>query len=252
MSRSFQRLRQGPSRGDWLPVSDSTPALLRAEQLFCERDDRVLFQNLSFSLLQGQILQIEGPNGSGKTTLIRILCGLSQDFEGGLFWCGKPLAEAVIAFRQSSVYFGHNTGVKMALTAQENLTWMAQVKGATGSLPALANDIDEALARVGLRGFEDVPLYTLSAGQKRRVALAGLLLRPMPLWILDEPFTAIDKAGVQALESLIVAHAMQGGSVVLTTHHELSIQPDKLQKLTLGVKFPSTASESSPEAAGAR
>lgn len=233
-------------------MSDSTPALLRAEQLFCERDDRVLFQNLSFSLQRGQILQIEGPNGSGKTTLIRILCGLSQDFEGELFWCEQPLAEAVTAFRQSSVYFGHNTGVKLALTAQENLTWMAQVKGATGSLPALASDIDQALSRVGLRGFEDVPLYTLSAGQKRRVALAGLLLRPMPLWILDEPFTAIDRAGVQELEALIVAHAMQGGSVILTTHHELSIQADKLQKLTLGARLPGSSAATSAEVASAR
>lgn len=215
-------------------MSESTPALLRAEKLFCERDDRILFQNLSFSLGQGQILQIEGPNGSGKTTLIRILCGLSQDFEGDLYWQETPLAQVVTAFRQSSVYFGHNTGVKLALTAQENLNWMAQIKGITWPAAELATRIDGALEQVGLRGFEDVPLYTLSAGQKRRVALAALQLKPIPLWILDEPFTAIDRHGVQELESLIVNHALQGGSVILTTHHELSIGPEKLQKLTLG------------------
>ena len=162
----------------------------------------------------------------------------SQDFEGELFWQGQPLPQVVTAFRQSSVYFGHNTGVKLALTAQENLTWIAQVKGLDGAREALARDIDQALQRVGLRGFEDVPLYSLSAGQKRRVALAGLLLRPMPLWILDEPFTAIDKSGVKELETLIVEHALQGGSVILTTHHELSIDPAKLQKLTLGLNHP--------------
>lgn len=215
-------------------MSESTPALLRAEKLFCERDDRILFQNLSFSLGQGQILQIEGPNGSGKTTLIRILCGLSQDYEGDLYWRETPLPRAVTAFRQSSVYFGHNTGVKLALTAQENLGWMAQVKGLACTGTELSARIDEALSQVGLRGFEDVPLYTLSAGQKRRVALASLLLKPIPLWILDEPFTAIDRRGVQELEELIVNHALQGGSVILTTHHELSIEPDKLKKLTLG------------------
>lgn len=208
--------------------------MLRAEGLFCERDDRVLFDQLSFSLSPGQILQIEGPNGSGKTTLIRILCGLSQDFEGELFWQDQPISKVASQFRQSCVYFGHNTGVKLALTAEENLRWMAQVKGFTGSDNALAEAIDERLEKVGLRGFEDVPLYTLSAGQKRRVALASLLLMPMPLWILDEPFTAIDKHGVAELERLIIEHANSGNSVILTTHHELAISPDKLKKLTLG------------------
>lgn len=216
-----------------MPVASDT-LLLRAENLFCERDDRVLFDGLCFALPEGQILQIEGPNGSGKTTLIRILCGLSQDFEGELYWRETPLNQVVTEFRQASVYFGHNTGVKLALTAQENLVWMAQIKGLPGGQEQLQRKIDAALARVGLQGFEDVPLFTLSAGQKRRVALAGLLLQSMPLWILDEPFTAIDKAGVSALETLIVEHAEQGGSVILTTHHQLAIAPEKLQKLTLG------------------
>ncbi|MDX1693553.1 MAG: cytochrome c biogenesis heme-transporting ATPase CcmA [Ketobacteraceae bacterium] len=230
-------------------MPDATPALIRADRLYCERDDRVLFQNLSFSLDQGQILQIEGPNGSGKTTLIRILCGLSQDFEGDLYWRGQPLSRVVTAFRQASVYFGHHTGVKLALTAQENLVWMAQIKGIPWDRQTLAERMDQALERVGLRGFEDVPLYTLSAGQKRRVALAGLLLKPMPLWILDEPFTAIDRAGVQELEALIVDHALQGGSVILTTHHELSIAPDKLHKLLLGAGSRAAAPQAEAEEA---
>lgn len=208
--------------------------LLRAKGLFCERDDRVLFDDLGFSLNQGQILQIEGPNGSGKTTLIRILCGLSQDFEGELFWRGRPLPEVVTEFRQSSVYFGHNTGVKLVLTAQENLRWISEAKGLDFSRATLNARIDEVLQQVGLTGFEDVPLYTLSAGQKRRVALASLLLKQLPLWILDEPFTAIDKMGVTELEALIIDHANSGGSVILTTHHQLAIAPEKLQKLVLG------------------
>ncbi|MCG8316205.1 MAG: cytochrome c biogenesis heme-transporting ATPase CcmA [Pseudomonadales bacterium] len=208
--------------------------LLRAEGLFCERDDRVLFDDLSFNLDAGRILQIEGPNGSGKTTLIRILCGLSLDFEGALFWRNQPLSEVETEFRQSSVYFGHNTGVKLVLTAQENLRWISEAKGLTFTDLTLNERIDEVLQRVGLLGFEDVPLYSLSAGQKRRVALASLLLKPLPLWILDEPFTAIDKGGVAELETLIIDHANSGGSVILTTHHQLAIAPQRLQKLVLG------------------
>ena len=166
-------------------LSASAETLLKAEGLFCERDDRVLFDGLSFSVQTGQILQIEGPNGSGKTTLIRILCGLSQDFEGDLFWQGQPMGQVAASFRQSCVYFGHNTGVKVALSAEENLHWMAQIKGLQLGKVALSKRIRSVLEKVGLIGFEDVPLYTLSAGQKRRVALASLLLKPMPLWILD-------------------------------------------------------------------
>ncbi|MCG8670949.1 MAG: cytochrome c biogenesis heme-transporting ATPase CcmA [Pseudomonadales bacterium] len=215
-----------------MPVSPNS--LLTADSLFCERDDRVLFSGLSFSVEPGQILQIEGPNGSGKTTLIRILCGLSQDFEGDLFWRGQPMSEVASQFRQSCVYFGHNTGVKLALTAEENLHWMSQIKGIQADKHSLNENIQNLLDKVGLRGFEDVPLYTLSAGQKRRVALASLLLKPIPLWILDEPFTAIDKKGVAELEQLIIEQANNGGSVVLTTHHELAISPEKLKTLTLG------------------
>lgn len=215
-------------------LSASAETLLKAEGLFCERDDRVLFDGLSFSINPGQILQIEGPNGSGKTTLIRILCGLSQDFEGDLYWQNQPMRQVAASFRQSCVYFGHNTGVKLALTAEENLHWMAQIKGLQLSKADLSERIQSVLEKVGLVGFEDVPLYTLSAGQKRRVALASLLLKPMPLWILDEPFTAIDKKGVAELEQLIIEQANEGRSVILTTHHELAISPDKLKKLTLG------------------
>ncbi|PIE42651.1 MAG: heme ABC transporter ATP-binding protein CcmA [Gammaproteobacteria bacterium] len=215
-------------------MSVSAKPLLQAKDLYCERDDRILFAGLSFAVQAGQILQIEGPNGSGKTTLIRILCGLSQDFEGSLYWQGQPLDKVAAGFRQSCVYFGHNTGVKLALTAEENLNWMAQIKGLSLGSSELAQRIQAVLARVGLLGFEDVPLYTLSAGQKRRVALASLLLEPVPLWILDEPFTAIDKKGVAELEQLIIEQANEGRSVILTTHHELAISPDKLQKLTLG------------------
>jgi len=205
--------------------TQSKAPLLEAMSLLCERDDRVLFDKLSFSIAPGDIAQVEGPNGSGKTTLIRILCGLSTDFEGKLFWRGQPMASSRERFCQEHLYFGHLTGIKAPLTAVENLRWMALCRGSSLQGPMLDDAIDQALFKVGLNGFEDAPVYTLSAGQKRRVALARLFLEAVPLWVLDEPFTAIDKKGVAELEKIIEQHAKQGGAVILTTHHELSIDP---------------------------
>lgn len=208
-------------------------ALLRADKLFCERDDRVLIKDLAFSLQTGEVMQIEGPNGSGKTTLLRILCGLSDDYQGEIHWQGQPGSRVAQAFRRDTLYFGHLTGVKFSLTPRENLHWMLQLKGVSAN-PALLNEhIDQALAQVGLFSFEDVPVYSLSAGQKRRVALARLLIEPARLWVLDEPFTAIDRSGVAELEQLIQVHAEGGGSVLITTHHALDLPG--IRKLQLGI-----------------
>ncbi len=207
--------------------------LLQARQLSCERDDRMLIRDLSFDLHGGDILQIEGPNGSGKTTLIRILCGLSDDFEGELFWRGQPRHRNHDQFRQEHLYFGHLTGIKTSLSPRENLRWILQLKGVAGSHSALDASIDSALEKVGLASYEDVPVYALSAGQKRRVALARLQVEQARLWVLDEPFTAIDRKGVAELETLIQQHAAHGGSVLLTTHHALELPG--LRKLQLGL-----------------
>ncbi|WP_417584104.1 cytochrome c biogenesis heme-transporting ATPase CcmA [Nitrincola sp.] len=192
--------------------------LLQVVDLFCERDDRVLFDGLCFSVFPGEILQVEGQNGSGKTTLLRILGGLSQQYEGQILWRGKPVTKHVEAFRRQLLYFGHQAGVKAILTAEENLRWYAALD------PGIdLQQITRALDAVGLKGFEDVPCHMLSAGQNRRVNLARLYLSRAPLWILDEPFTAIDKKGVAAKEALLVEHAARGGTVMLTTHHELDL-----------------------------
>ncbi|HEY5717626.1 MAG TPA: cytochrome c biogenesis heme-transporting ATPase CcmA [Motiliproteus sp.] len=201
--------------------------LLEANNLFCERDERILFENLSFTLNAGEILQVEGPNGSGKTTLLRILAGLSSAYEGDLQWKGESMDDARDDFLASMLYFGHLPGVKATLTAEENLRWYCAVHPLTR-----IEGISEALAKVGLRGFEDVPCHSLSAGQNRRVSLARLYFSEAPLWILDEPFTAIDKRGVAEKEALIAAHAAKGGSVILTTHHELAIP--NVRQLSLG------------------
>lgn len=201
--------------------------LLKVEQLYCERDDRILFEDLGFSLSAGDVVQIEGQNGSGKTTLLRILAGLSRNYEGTIFWKGEPISDVVEDFRQSLLYFGHQPGVKAVLTPLENLAWYAAMH------PTIdRRQVTEALAQVGLQGYEDVPCHMLSAGQNRRVSLARLYLSSAPLWILDEPFTAIDKRGVAAKEALIAQHAERGGSVILTTHHELAMG-DRVRRVNL-------------------
>ena len=202
--------------------------LLSAKSLFCERDDRILFEGLDLTLNTGEILQIEGRNGSGKTTLLRILSGLSSHFEGELFWQGEVMGEVQEAYLADLVYIGHLPGVSEQLTTEENLRWHCALH------PSLdIEKIDYAIAQVGLRGFEDLPAYQLSAGQKRRIALARLYMSNARLWILDEPFTAIDKVGVAAKEALMLKHLSRGGSVILTTHQDMSDQMP-VRTLSLG------------------
>ena len=201
---------------------------LEVRNLACTREDRTLFAGLSFRLAPGHAIQIEGPNGSGKTTLLRMLCGLRLPDEGEIRWNGADISEERAAFLSDLNYIGHAHGVKGELTPLENLR-------VARSLAARGNDLslDEALARVGLFGFEDVPARTLSAGQRRRVALARLLINPAPLWILDEPFTAIDVQGQKQIEDMITAHVLNGGMAVLTSHHPLALSEDHLSCVSL-------------------
>jgi len=172
-----------------------------------ERGGRRLFSDLSLQVEAGQLWQIEGPNGAGKTSLLRILAGLSR-----YGFSGRVVREAPLLF------LGHQPATKLLLTARENLSW--HVAG-DGEHDAAA--IESALSSVGLYGYEDVPSHTLSAGQRRRISLARLYLSAAPLWLLDEPFTAIDRAGVASLEGLLVAHVARGGAVALTSHQPLHV-----------------------------
>ncbi len=202
---------------------------LEAVALACERDWRLLFEQLELRLEKGQMLQISGPNGSGKTSLLRLLCGLMQPTAGQILIRGRPLESQRSELARNLLWIGHAAGIKGLLTPEENLAWLCALHQ-----PADREAIWQALAQVGLRGFEDVPCHTLSAGQQRRVALARLYLAPPPLWILDEPFTALDKHGVAQLEAHLARHCEQGGLVVLTTHHTLTEKPAGYRELDLG------------------
>ena len=206
-----------------------TSPLLEAVALACERDLRMLFEHLELRLAGGDMVQISGPNGSGKTSLLRLLAGLMQPTAGEVRLNGKPLNEQRTELARNLVWIGHAAGIKDVLTPEENLSWLSALHH-----PATREAILQALAAVGLKGFEDVPCHTLSAGQQRRVALARLYLDGPPLWILDEPFTALDKQGVAQLEEHLARHCEQGGMVVLTTHHTLARMPAGYRDLDLG------------------
>lgn len=215
-----------------------TSPLLETVALACERDWRMLFERLDLRLGAGEMLQVVGPNGSGKTSLLRLLCGLMQPTAGQVRLNGRPLEEQRGELARNLLWIGHAAGIKGLLSAEENLAWLCALHQ-----PADHAAIWRALEAVGLRGFEDVPCHTLSAGQQRRVALARLYLDAPPLWILDEPFTALDKQGVAQLEEHLARHCEDGGLVVLTTHHTLSRMPGGYRDLDLGQHARETAGE---------
>lgn len=206
----------------------ATP-FLQAKALACERDGRMLFENLDLQLHAGDMLQISGPNGCGKTSLLRLLCGLMQPTAGQVLLDAQPLSPQSAAPDSKLLWIGHAPALKDVLTPLENLSWLSALHQ-----PAGAAAIAAAIDSVGLAGFEDVPCHTLSAGQQRRVTLARLYLPGPRLWLLDEPFTALDRQGIEQLENHLAGHCEQGGMIVMTTHHSLSRLPAGYRDLDLG------------------
>lgn len=203
--------------------------MLEIRNVTCIRDERVLFEQLSFTVSDGELIQIEGQNGAGKTTLLRIIAGLGYSDEGDIYWNGESIKQNREDFHSALLFLGHHTGVKRELTVFENLAFYQSMHNNYNE-----EAIWDALARVGLAGREDVAAGQLSAGQQRRVALARLWLSNHKLWVLDEPLTAIDKQGVKVLEQLFMDHAKQGGIVLLTTHQDLFTDSNELKKIRLG------------------
>ncbi len=198
--------------------------------LTCFRGDRRLFAGLDFTVETGQVLHVSGPNGAGKTTLLRILCGLTQPESGEVRWRGQSIGELKEEYAREVLYLGHLNGLKVELTPVENLMAWAALHGFELGEEAIL----DALAAMALKGIDDLPVKVLSQGQKRRVALARLLLGRQPLWILDEPFVALDRHAVGVLEGAIGAHLDGGGLVVLTTHQAFTLATGHLCELALG------------------
>ena len=192
--------------------------MLEATDLECARGDRVLFSDLSFSLQRGEVLHVNGPNGSGKTTLLRALCGLMTPTRGEVRWRGEKIRNLGEEYLKELSYLGHLNGIKDDLTGLENLLMAARL----GDRPLSVDEARRALARAGLDACEELPVKLLSQGQKRRVALARLRVARTVLWVLDEPYSALDSGSVQGLQGMIKGHVAGGGMAVITTHQEVA------------------------------
>ena len=207
----------------------SSTVLLQTRDLSCMRNDRLLFEHLDIGLEAGQMLVVEGPNGCGKTTLLRILTGLRLADGGEVLWRGAPIDRLAGDYFEQVNYVGHHDGVKHELSCLENLR-LARAMGVPSQL-----DLDDVLERVNLYAYGETEAGSLSAGQKRRLALARLIATDAMLWILDEPFTSLDKASMALFSGMFEQHLQQHGVIVMTSHHDISLPTQALQRLQMGM-----------------
>ena len=204
--------------------------MLEASHLECVRGSRTLFSGIGFSLAPGALLRVTGANGRGKTTLLRALCGLFLPTAGEVRWKGENVRALREEYWSQLLYLGHANALKDDLTPQENLAFACGI----GGLTVPVSEARAALGRFGLAGLERLPVRVLSQGQRRRAALARLAVAGMlPLWILDEPFAALDAAGIALVQSLAGEHLARGGMVVLTTHQEARVAADSVIDINL-------------------
>lgn len=212
--------------------------MLESAGLACERGERRLFEGLNLQLHAGTVTWLRGRNGRGKTSLLRLLAGLSSPAAGDIHIMGRPARQAGPAWRRHWAYVAHQNALKDDLTATEALAFLARLHGLQASPSAL----QRALHRMGMANRQHAPVRTLSQGQRRRIALARLALQgSATLWLLDEPFDALDVDGIQALNDLIAEHAARGGCVLLTSHQALSLQQPVPLLLDLEAYAPAVA-----------
>lgn len=206
-----------------------THFLLSLHELQCRRGERQLFSNVDVKLQRGELLQVEGENGSGKTSLLRIVAGLSEAASGNVRWCDEIIGELAEDYFRELLYLGHAAAIKDELTALENLQSTLQLSGE----PATTANAKQALIDAGLKDRLHLPAKYLSQGQRRRVALARLCLSERPLWILDEPFTALDVSAVAWVAELIARQLKRNGIVLFTTHQDVPIPGFTPRKIKL-------------------
>lgn len=205
-----------------------TAPSLQVHQLSYQRAQRRLFHNLNFQLVAGELLLVTGPNGSGKTSLLRLLAGLSLPTAGAIYWGGQSI-HAHTRYYADMAYLGHKTGLKRWLTVEENLTLAATLSGA--NLSVLQQP--DIWHQFGLIAYRHCFSDQLSAGLKQRAALARLVIVPAKLWLIDEPFTAIDQAGMALFQTCLIAHCQRGGLVVMTSHQPITLDNITIKQFTL-------------------
>jgi heme exporter protein A len=203
--------------------------MLDATNLECVRGNRRLFKNMSFSVRPGDLVQLIGPNGSGKTSLIRILCGLLPPNSGEIRWRGTNICALGDEYYSAVTYVGHRHGVKDEFTALENL----RVSSGLSGVEITDQQAIEALTRMGLSGRENLNARLLSEGQRRRLALARLLVCQTSLWLLDEVLTSLDRAATEVMNLLIVEHLENGGMAIVAAHQELDLSVDNFRRIEL-------------------
>jgi heme exporter protein A len=201
---------------------------LRGENLHVWRGERHVLRGLALDVASGEVLQVTGANGAGKTSLLRALCGLLHLEAGRITWAGRDVREDLPAFHASLAYLGHEPPLKADLTASENIRYWVGLRRRLRR-----PEIAETLESVGAPGLGDRLVRTLSAGQRRRVAIAGVLLLAAPIWLLDEPTTHLDVSGQQLVGRLIEQHVRAGGLAVTAVHHEIAVSPERVRRLEL-------------------
>lgn len=205
----------------------ASPISLQTLDLSCSRDDRLLFENLNLTVEAGHMLLVEGANGSGKTSLLRILTGFRLPDEGDVLWSGRPINKLGGDYYEQVSYVGHHDGNKLELNCLENLK-LAQAMGVPADI-----ELDDVLERVNLYAYGETEVGSMSAGQRRRLALSRLIATESKLWILDEPFTSLDHSSISLFEELFIEQLDAGGMVVMTSHHPFSLPDERVSRLQL-------------------